>query len=106
MAKRDDGVEAFTSSMSFANMADCDCDECDFICELPPPIIDAIKGHKKRKLLEAIPSQERALIMRDGGISIWQIIMPPGAKPLTEFGNSHRFIFLKTLPKVSGVVLH
>jgi hypothetical protein len=44
--------------------------------------------------------------MRDGGISIWKIEMPPGAQPLTEFGYSHRFIFVKTLPKVSAQVLH
>jgi hypothetical protein len=106
MPKRETSdVDAFTSSMSFANLADCDCDECGSICEIPPPIIDAIKVHKKRKLLEVMPCQGRSLIMRDGGISIWKIEMPPGAQPLTEFGNSHRFIFVKTLPKVSAQVL-
>mmetsp|Transcript_21009 Transcript_21009/g.31096 ORF Transcript_21009/g.31096 Transcript_21009/m.31096 type:complete len:128 (-) Transcript_21009:425-808(-) len=103
MSNREHKIDAFLSSMSFAkNMADCDCDECGFICEVPPPPIqDAVNEHKKRKLLEVSPSQERSLISRDGGISMWKFTMPPGSQPLTEYGNSHRFIFIKNLPKVS-----
>ena len=92
--------DAFLSSMTFTKMGEaCDCDECG-INEVPVAILQAVENHKRmkrEKLREANPKQERKLVVRDGGLSIWKITMPPGAEPLTEFGGSHRFVFIDQL---------
>lgn len=102
MSKRTGNQDEFLSTMTFAFGAGCDCDECDGICEapvVPQTIKDAIAEHKKRKLLETRPSQERNLVARDGGLSIWRVVMPPGSDPFIEYGNSHRFLYFKQVPK-------
>lgn len=90
----------FLASMTFANGNNdlgCDCDECGV--PLPAPIMEAV--HKrKRELLESRPlfsTQERSLISRQDGISIWKTVVPVGADPLIEFGQSHRILWVKHL---------
>lgn len=95
-SKRKEG-DAFLGEMTFAQMDKCDCDECGLSCALPPPSIQAaIMNYKKMK---PSPTQERTLIKRYGGVSIWKIAMPLNSQPLTEFGNSHRFLYYKTVPQ-------
>lgn len=84
----------------------CDCDECGTCqAKIPPSIAQAVIEHRRSKLffLENAPTfQERTLVARDGsgsGVSIWKLVLPPGSEPLTEFGNSHRIIFVESMPK-------
>jgi len=86
--------------MTFTNVNNCDCDECGISEVLPKPISDAVKDHKRKKLLESVANQERELVVREGGVSIWKLAMPPGAEPLTEFGSSHRIILVSQFPEV------
>lgn len=95
------GEDAFLGEMTFAQMDKCDCDECGLSCAFPPPSIQtAIMDYKKMK---PSPTQERTLIKRCGGVSIWKIAMPLNSQPLTEFGNSHRFLYYKTVPQSVSV---
>mmetsp|Transcript_3860 Transcript_3860/g.4464 ORF Transcript_3860/g.4464 Transcript_3860/m.4464 type:complete len:271 (-) Transcript_3860:388-1200(-) len=101
--------ERFMASMTFTSMfGNCDCDECDGCPEpssetVPPDIKAAVKDYKRQRVTSA--SQERILTFRDNasGISIWEIVMPPGAEPLTELGGSHRFVLVTHLPKNRSV---
>lgn len=108
MSKRsstNDNHERFMSTMTFTSMfGSCDCDECgEGTCQpatgptIPPQIKAAIQEHKRQKI--AIPSQERTLIFRNGGISIWELVLPPCSQPITELCSSHRFIFVTQIPK-------
>jgi len=86
---------------------DCDCDECglDTGSMVPVSIANAIREHKRLKLMN-VPvrrTQERVLLTRENGISVWELIMPLDAEPLIEFGYSHRIIFVKTLKKASVI---
>lgn len=96
--------DAFLESMTFATGEACDCDECEVDIQesVPPSIVDAIQGHKRRKLLDnqVVACQERELVARlSSGASIWKLTMPPGSDPLIEFGNSHRIILVNQCPK-------
>lgn len=95
--------DAFLSSMTFATK-DCDCDECGIRTPLSNSIInEAIQHHKRQKLLYdhmSFVSQERALIKREGTVSLWKLIMPPGSDPLIEFtGSSWRCILVDRIPR-------
>eukprot|EP00980_Cylindrotheca_fusiformis_P007728 scaffold1638_cov120-Cylindrotheca_fusiformis.AAC.11 len=91
----------FLSSMTFASGEcgdiGCDCDECG--AALPAPIRTAIRK-RKRQRLETGPlrrTQDRSLVNREDGISVWKTTMPLDANPLVEFGQSHRVIWIERL---------
>lgn len=115
-------TDSFVASMSFAQMQrgsggrmemdGCDCDECGYYSSrqqvIPATVQEAINRYKRRKL-ETGPlkrTQDRVLAKRGDGhvwkhhdkIAVWQWTMPRGAEPLLEFGNSHRFVWIKLLP--------
>mmetsp|Transcript_35977 Transcript_35977/g.52730 ORF Transcript_35977/g.52730 Transcript_35977/m.52730 type:complete len:307 (-) Transcript_35977:433-1353(-) len=106
-------TSSFLSSMTFASMRDCECDECDAACgmnfaSLPSSIAEAITRHKKRlKLQDDVDEeekkkkeQERSLVCRSReGISVWKWTLPMGAEPLIEYGNSHRIVFVEDIAK-------
>lgn len=85
--------------MTFADMANCDCDECGRVCRLQFRLGNVPIEIGQQEDVEST-FQQRSLVKREGGVSIWKIIMPPGANPITEFGNSHRFVFVWKLPEV------
>ena len=92
----------FMASMTFAHgvVRDCDCDECG-LEQVPQSIKDAVRKHKRAKLMSVveITHQERHLVKRDGGLSIWRLILPVGSEPLVEYGNSHRICLVKSMPE-------
>ena len=45
-------------------------------------------------------NQERVLLSRYDGVSLWKWMLPPGASPLVEYGNSHRFVLVDRIPSV------
>ena len=91
----------FMASMTFAHgvVRDCDCDECG-LEQVPQSIKNAIRKHKRAKLMSVveITHQERHLVKRDGGLSIWRLILPVGSEPLVEYGSSHRIALVKSMP--------
>ena len=93
----------FMASMTFSHgvARDCDCDECG----LPPSIAEAVRKHKRAKLMSVveITHQERHLIAREGGLSIWRLKLPLNSEPMIEYGNSHRIVLVQHLPKTLGV---
>ena len=121
-------TDAFLSSMSFAQMqrggnrsnnewndnfplgggGGCDCDECGWstagggLSQIPAPIQEALDRYKRRKL-ESGPmkrTQHRSLQKRalQLNVAVWNWTLPQGAEPLLEFGNSHRFVWIRQLP--------
>mmetsp|Transcript_21771 Transcript_21771/g.32079 ORF Transcript_21771/g.32079 Transcript_21771/m.32079 type:complete len:263 (-) Transcript_21771:429-1217(-) len=107
MSKRsstNENHERFVSTMTFTSMfGSCDCDECDEgSCQpasgltIPLQIKAAVEEHKRQRI--SIPSQERTLIFRKGGISIWELVIPSYSQPITEFCSSHRFTFVTQIP--------
>ena len=99
---------AFVSTMTFSLgvQRDCECDECGLCIReyVPKEISDAVRERKRLKLVLDLPRrQERVLVARDGGISIWRLIMPPGADPLVEYGNSHRIVLVDKIEDTSFV---
>ena len=92
----------FLASMTFAHgvVRDCDCDECG-LEPIPQSIKDAVRKHKRAKLMSVveITHQERHLVKREGGLSIWRLILPVGSEPLVEYGNSHRIVLVKNMPE-------
>mmetsp|Transcript_625 Transcript_625/g.1080 ORF Transcript_625/g.1080 Transcript_625/m.1080 type:complete len:293 (+) Transcript_625:40-918(+) len=98
----------FIASMTFANGTNdlgCDCDECGV--PLPAPIMAAVRKRKRERLLARpllFSTQERTLISRQEGISIWKTVVPVAADPLVEFGQSHRLLWVKQLdPKTCHI---
>ena len=92
--------DAFLSSMTFASgdiARNCDCDECGLI---PVSIANAIRQHKRRKVVQR--TQDRSLVTRADGLSVWKNTMPLQAEPLIEFGNSHRIVLVDKLSPVRG----
>lgn len=95
--------DSFLTSMTFARQShpDCECDECG-IGTTSISITEAIEHHKRQKLLYdhmSFISQERTLIKREGPVSLWKLVMPPGSDPLIEFtGNSWRCILVDKFP--------
>jgi hypothetical protein len=95
--------DSFMSSMTFSSAAQgggagCDCDECGIA--VPGPILKAMREHKRQKL-ETGPlkrTQERILVCRQDGLTVWKWTMPLDAEPLIEFGSTHRLIWLEKLP--------
>mmetsp|Transcript_10651 Transcript_10651/g.31507 ORF Transcript_10651/g.31507 Transcript_10651/m.31507 type:complete len:270 (-) Transcript_10651:318-1127(-) len=117
-------VDPFLSSMTFATgvQRDCDCDECGLCGGLdtpagrpagmsaigagvPPDVAEYIREHKKSKLASGPVTrrQERVLVARADGASVYRLTIPPGADPLVEFGNSHRIVVVDRLKKCSRV---
>jgi len=89
--------DPFLESMTFASAKHtrfCDCDECDLI-EIPAPIREAMQ--RKRQEMPLRRTQERSLVRREQGITVWELTMPVDAEPLVEFGSSHRLVWLKRL---------
>lgn len=90
----------FMASMTFAHgvVRDCDCDECGME-PVPQSIKDAVRKHKRAKLMSVveITHQERHLVKRDGGLSIWRLKLPVGSEPMVEYGNSHRLVLVKSM---------
>ena len=90
----------FMASMTFAHgvVRDCDCDECG-LEPVPQSIKDAIRKHKRAKVMSVveITHQERHLVKREGGLSIWRLILPVSSEPLVEYGNSHRLVWVKSM---------
>ena len=105
--KRPRDESRFLSTMTFATLGgssnNCDCDECGLTCVMPKDISEAVEEHKRQMLLynnvSSIICQERSLIFRHEGLSIWKLVLPPGANPLTEYGNSHRFVLVDYMPE-------
>ena len=92
----------FLTSMTFANStANCDCDECGTgICEVPVPILQAVETYKRNRMMHITNYQQRELILRESGVSIWKMTLPPGAEPLRELGGQHRIILITHFPEV------
>jgi len=99
-------LDPFLESMTFAHgvMRDCDCDECG-LEPVPPDVREAIRKHKRAKLMSVveITRQERSLVARDGGLSIWHLKYPVGAEPMVEYGDSHRIVLVDKIPSSAGV---
>lgn len=99
-------LDPFLESMTFAHgvMRDCDCDECG-LEPVPPDVREAIRKHKRAKLMSVveITRQERSLVARDGGLSIWHFKYPVGAEPMVEYGDSHRIVLVDKMPSSAGV---
>jgi hypothetical protein len=97
------GAGSFSSSMTFASSGakrQCDCDDCGAI---PEDIMAAVRK-RRRQMVESSPlkrTQERKLLRRDRGVSVWNLTMPLDAEPLIEFGSSHRLVWVKRLPEDS-----
>jgi hypothetical protein len=97
--------DRFMATMTFAfpGASSCDCDECEGgECFMPKEVGDAVEQHKRLKMFNDLCStitQERSLVTRYDGLSVWKLTMPPGAPPFTEYGNTHRFIFVEHKPK-------
>lgn len=93
--------DPFLESMTFASGVptgrNCDCDECGSM--LPLSIATAIKTHKLTEPMRR--TQDRTLVARRGGISVWKLTMPRNAEPLVEYGNSHRIVLVDRLPLTS-----
>ena len=91
----------FLSSMTFANGQQgggCDCDECGVAV---PAVVMAAIRERKRQRREFCPlrrTQDRVLVARQEGITIWRTTMPIDAEPLVEFGSTHRLLWVKSLP--------
>ena len=84
-------------TFTHAKSRDCDCDECGVA--LPAPIMAAIR-ERKRQRREDLPlrrTQDRTLVVRKEGITLWRVTMPVDAEPLVEFGSSHRLLWIKRL---------
>jgi len=84
--------DPFLDSMTFAfGMPEgrgCDCDECglDTGSMVPVSVANAVREHKRLKLMK-VPvrrTQERVLVTRESGISVWELVMPLDAEPLIE----------------------
>jgi hypothetical protein len=88
----------FLASMTFAHgvVRDCECDECG-LEQVPQSIKEAVRKHKRAKLMSVveITHQERHLVDRDGGLSIWRLVLPVRSEPMVEYGNSHRIVLVK-----------
>jgi hypothetical protein len=98
--KRPRDNDRFMATMTFANAEmtkDCDCDECG-TCFMPKDIVNAVELYKRQAMMSnnvsSLISQKRSLVQRYDGVSIWKLTLPPSARALTEFGNSHRFILV------------
>ncbi len=100
----DTNVDRFVATMTFAQPKSsqlCDCDECG-----PESLAffqKAIASHKRQKLLQNdfsnLVLQERSLLKRHDGLSIWKLVLPPSCtEPMTEYGNSHRIVYVEELP--------
>jgi hypothetical protein len=116
MSADDSTFDAFLSSMTFANSGGigCECDECGpgYPDMVPQTIRNAVNEHKKRKLEQEQHQsvfdgskrlhirQERELVKREGGFSMWRFDLPAGGDPIVEYQNSHRILFIKKLSKV------
>jgi len=101
MAKPDPFLDSMTFASGSTGRGGCDCDECGGFSLIPPSITEAIREHKRLKLM-TLPvrrTQDRTLVTREEGMSVYQLTMPLDADPLVEFGSSHRIIFVKTLKK-------
>lgn len=100
-------TNTFLASLTFTNgqnLRKCDCDECG-ISVVPVAIAQAVTRYKRQKL-ESGPlkrTQHRSLIQRHGTISVYEWLIPVHAEPLIEFGNSHRLVWVKRLPKYSQI---
>lgn len=98
----------------------CDGDECgpsasSSASAVPPTISNAVDEHLRKRKLEE-PSvfegskrlyirQNRELVKREGGFSIWRLDMPvDGGDPIVEYRNNHRILFVKQLNKPSHVL--
>mmetsp|Transcript_44953 Transcript_44953/g.66145 ORF Transcript_44953/g.66145 Transcript_44953/m.66145 type:complete len:332 (+) Transcript_44953:86-1081(+) len=122
-------LDPFLTSMTFASF-NCECGGCDECCTstVPPDIALAIREHKRaRKMSEFVPgmissgglfsnannfsswkqgfqNQERSLVSREMGVSLWSLTIPRGAPPLIEYGNSDRIVFVKEMAKDANLV--
>jgi hypothetical protein len=100
-------MDPFMESMTFASgelgRKQCDCDECGAI---PFDVWEEVRKSKRIRV-ETGPlkrTQDRKLIQRDqGGIAVWNLVMPLDAEPLIEFGTSHRLVWVKRLPESSSL---
>lgn len=96
-------TDRFLQTMTFTKIshAECGCDECGIV-STPFSIREAVESYKRQKLLYdsmSFISQERTLIKRDGPVSVWKLVMPPGSDPLVEYGNnSWRCILVDSIP--------
>ncbi len=98
----------FLTSMTFAHFGDsCECDECETgIGEKPLSIVEAVETYKKNRLMHVTNYQQRELVLRESGVSIWKMTLPPGAEPLRELGGQHRVIFISEFPEVRSTCIH
>ena len=114
--------DIFLASMTFAHGGagagiDCECDECPKSNDaVPPTIRAAVNEHLRKRKLEQQQNvfegskrlyirQNRELIKREGGFSIWRLDLPTdGGDPIVEYRNSHRILFVKQLDKVRDEV--
>lgn len=63
-------------------------------------------GRDNRRAIRV--AQERTLIKREGGFSLWKWALPPrippgGGDPIVEYRNNHRAIFVEKLPRSAAV---
>ncbi len=94
----------FINSMTFASSnKNCECDDCGDICELPVSIAEAVETFHRNRLIHETNYQQRDLVVRESGVSIWKMTLPPGAEPLRELGGQHRLLLVSRIPKVGGM---
>jgi hypothetical protein len=96
-------MESMTFASGELGRKQCDCDECGSI---PFDVWEEVRKSKRLRI-ETGPlkrTQDRKLIQRDqGGMAVWNLVMPLDAEPLVEFGTSHRLVWAKRLPESSSI---
>lgn len=110
------------------NVCDCSDDECGGrIGAIPAPIYEAVQSYKLSRLTQNYqssetprtgqheysiplmfhankPRQQRRLMTRMDGVTVWELTMPCDAEPLIEYGSSHRLVYVKQLAQESKII--
>ena len=110
------------------NVCGCSDDDCGGrIGAIPAPIYEALQSYKLSRLTlnyhssgtpstgrhqYAIPlvfhgnkpKQQRHLMTRMDGVTVWKYSMPCDAEPLIEYGSSHRLVYVEQLSQESKII--
>jgi len=113
----EESSDPFLASMTFASVdrslaIGCDCDECGTSTRgssggagyVPAAIAEAVKRYKAA--MSSMPlkrTQDRYLVKRFSGVSVYEWTLPVEAQPLVEYGNSHRLVWIQRLSTTSVI---
>ena len=92
--------------MTFA-AATCSCDECG----IPNEILEAARKHKRKAThnygtnKRIMMEQQRELVGRFRGYSVWKFVLGWGGDPIVELRNSWRIIFVQELSEEVSFIL-